>query len=247
MWNRKDRAPKTFTRTKMKILLPLLLLSASTFAQPSVAAGNPGPDENYIACFHRADDEMGKFQFNESIKSCEEALKYKPDDFLVRAMECLDYYEIAEKLDVKKPDEKQWKIDAYNKMIDIANDGIKCAPDKGECYFMRGLANARLATTKGIFSQLFFRERDRAGLAHCRQPQVRLHHAARRKPAGFFLPGAWRLLQALPEVLPVEMDVRHPGRPGEGGVVLPARVRARLNAHRNREGTRRCPHHPRAG
>jgi len=98
---------------------------------------------------------MGKFEFEASIKSCEEALKYKPDDFLVRAIECLDYYEIAEKLDVKKEDEKQWKIDAYNKMIAIANDGIKAAPDKGECYFMRGLANARLATTKGIFSQLF--------------------------------------------------------------------------------------------
>ena len=139
----------------MKILLSILLSTVSVFAQPAAAASNASAEENYLACFHRADDEMGKFQFNESIKSCEEALKYKPDDFLVRAMECLDYYEIAEKLDVKKSDEKQWKIDIYNKMIDIANEGIKRAPDKGECYFMRGLANARISTTKGILSQLF--------------------------------------------------------------------------------------------
>ncbi|MDD8019128.1 MAG: hypothetical protein PHP42_12195, partial [Bacteroidota bacterium] len=51
--------------------------------------------------------------------------------------------------------EKKWKIEMYHKMISIANDGIRCAPEKGECYFMRGLANARLATTKGVLSQLF--------------------------------------------------------------------------------------------
>ena len=151
----KQRDPKTSIVMNMKILLSILLSTVSVFAQPAAAASNASAEENYLACFHRADDEMGKFQFNESIKSCEEALKYKPDDFLVRAMECLDYYEIAEKLDVKKSDEKQWKIDIYNKMIDIANEGIKRAPDKGECYFMRGLANARISTTKGILSQLF--------------------------------------------------------------------------------------------
>ena len=40
-------------------------------------------------------------------------------------------------------------------MLKIANEGIAEAPDKGECFFMRGLANARKATTKGIFSELF--------------------------------------------------------------------------------------------
>jgi len=112
-------------------------------------------EDQYKFYFHQADDEMGKFQFQESIGSCEEALKYKPNDFLVRAMECLDYYEIAETLDVKKSDEKEQKVRIYNKMISIATDGIRYAPEKGECYFMRGLANARLATTKGIFSELF--------------------------------------------------------------------------------------------
>ncbi len=133
-------------------LISSFAVVCSAFAR-SGAGENPAEQYNFY--FHKADNEMGKFQFEESIKSCEEALKYKPNDFLVRAMECLDYYEIAEKLDIKKSDEKQWKIDAYNKMIAIANDGIKCAPEKGECYFMRGLANARMSTTKGILSQLF--------------------------------------------------------------------------------------------
>ena len=83
------------------------------------------------------------------------ALKYRPNDFLVRAMMCLDYYEIAERLDAKKSGDKDKKIEIYKTMIQIAEKGIAYAPDKGECYFMRGLANARMATTKGVLSQLF--------------------------------------------------------------------------------------------
>ena len=50
---------------------------------------------------------MGKYQFAESIENCKNALKHRPDDFLVRAIMCLDYYEIAEAMDVhKQKDEK---------------------------------------------------------------------------------------------------------------------------------------------
>lgn len=110
---------------------------------------------SYERCFHKADEDIGKFKFEESMKYCEEALKYKPNDYLVRAMICLDEYEIAEKLDINKPEDKERKIQLYNDMLKVAEEGMKCAPDKGECYFMRGLANARIATTKGILSQLF--------------------------------------------------------------------------------------------
>lgn len=111
--------------------------------------------DQYAFYFGKANEELGKFEFESSIKDCEEALKYKPNDHLTRAMICLDYYEIAEKLDVKKSDEKQWKLDIYAKMVKIAEEGMKAAPEKGECYFMRGLANARMSTTKGILSSLF--------------------------------------------------------------------------------------------
>jgi len=103
----------------------------------------------------KADYHLGKFEFEESLHECEEALKYKPDDFLIRAMMCLDYYEIGEKLDAHKSEDKDRKIEIYDTMMVIANEGIRRAPDKGECYFMRGLANARRATTKGVFSELF--------------------------------------------------------------------------------------------
>lgn len=132
-----------------------LILFSLSYSQSSSQEKSETNETKYLVCFHRADDAMGRFEFEASIKNCEEALQYKPNDYLVRAMECLDYYEIAEKLDVKKDDEKQWKLDIYNKMVAIANDGIRYAPEKGECYFMRGLANARMSTTKGIFSSLF--------------------------------------------------------------------------------------------
>ncbi len=109
----------------------------------------------YKVHFKKADYHLGKFEFEESLGECEAALKYKPDDFLIRAMMCLDYYEIGEKLDAKKSEDKDRKIAIYDTMVVIANEGIRCAPDKGECYFMRGLANARRATTKGVLSQLF--------------------------------------------------------------------------------------------
>ena len=40
-------------------------------------------------------------------------------------------------------------------MIDVSTKGVGLAPDKGECYFMRGLARARKATTKGILYSLY--------------------------------------------------------------------------------------------
>ena len=136
--------------------LAALLLSLTLHASAQ-SGPNPGAsaEENYQYYFKKADEQLGKYQFEESIKSAQAALKYRPSDPLVRAMICLDYYEIAEKLDVKKSDEKQWKLDIYQKMIGIAEEGITAAPDRGECYFMRGLANARMSTTKGILSSLF--------------------------------------------------------------------------------------------
>ncbi|MFA6439614.1 MAG: hypothetical protein WCX28_09920 [Bacteriovoracaceae bacterium] len=133
------------------VLISIGFIQAQT-AKPKDA---PNADDQYMFYFGKANEDLGKFEFESSIKNCEEALKYKPNDHLVRAMICLDYYEFAQKLDVKKSDEKQWKLDIYTKMVSIAEEGMKAAPDKGECYFMRGLANARMSTTKGILSSLF--------------------------------------------------------------------------------------------
>jgi tetratricopeptide (TPR) repeat protein len=119
------------------------------------AADDPTNESQYHVHFKKADYHLGKFEFEESLQECEEALKYKPDDFLIRAMMCLDYYEKAENLDAHKSEDKDKKIEIYDTMVRIAEEGIRYAPDKGECYFMRGLANARRATTKGVFSELF--------------------------------------------------------------------------------------------
>jgi hypothetical protein len=139
--------------------LVLMMVAFSLRALPQ--NGNPSGGENltneeqYKVYFHNADYDIGKFKFEDCIKNCEEALKAKPNDYLVRAMMCLSYYEIAEKLDINKSTDKERKIQLYNTMLNVAEEGIKCAPEQGECYFMRGLANARIATTKGILSELF--------------------------------------------------------------------------------------------
>lgn len=132
------------------------MLASVSLSQGGRPSGeNTAAEEEYKIYFHKADEGIGKFEFEESLKNCQEALKYKPNDFLIRAMMCLDEYEIAEKLDIHKSADKEKKIELYTTMLKTAEEGIKCAPEKGECYFMRGLANARMATTKGILSQLF--------------------------------------------------------------------------------------------
>ena len=144
-----------FIRSLLPLVAGILLTSFASAQGTSPAAGASSPDgARYLVYFHAADQNLGQFQFEESIKACREALKYKPNDYLVRAIMCLDYYEIAEAMDIKKPGVKDRKIEIYETMKKIAEEGIALAPDKGECYFMRGLANARIATTKGIFSEL---------------------------------------------------------------------------------------------
>jgi hypothetical protein len=112
-------------------------------------------DRGYVRNFTLADSFMGAYRFAESNSYCEKALQFKPDDYLVRAMMCLNYYEIAEPLNPKKSADRKKKLEIYRTMVHIAQDGIGYAPDRGECFFMRGLANARIATTKGILASLF--------------------------------------------------------------------------------------------
>lgn len=138
------------------MFLLLCLPLGITMSQTAAGASGPAHDTDlYETYFRKADQHLGKFEFEESIKDCKEALKYRPGDFLIRAIMCLDYYEVAEAMDIKQPGVKDKKMQIYETMRGLAEEGIALAPDKGECYFMRGLANARIATTKGIFSELF--------------------------------------------------------------------------------------------
>ena len=118
-------------------------------------AGLSENERQYRRYFKEADFCMGNYEFYKSLENCEKAVQYKQEDFLIRAMMCLNYYEIGEQMNAKNSQERKKKIELYNRMISVAKEGIKYAPDKGECYFMRGLANARLSTTKGVFSSLF--------------------------------------------------------------------------------------------
>ena len=145
----------TYSATLFFVLFFLFTDSSFSQNKGQSASEEPTNESRYNAHFKKADYHLGKFEFEESLHECEEALQYKPDDFLIRAMMCLDYYEIGEKLDAHKSEDKDRKIEIYDTMMVIANEGIRRAPEKGECYFMRGLANARRATTKGVLSELF--------------------------------------------------------------------------------------------
>jgi tetratricopeptide (TPR) repeat protein len=122
-------------------------------------SGLPENGRQYKKYFKEADALMGKFEFERSITACEEALKYEPDDSLARAMIALNYYELGEEIGVKTRAERNRRIEIYNKMLRVADEGVARAPGKGECYFMRGLANARISTTKGVFSSLLTAKR----------------------------------------------------------------------------------------
>ena len=61
------------------------------------ASDDMSSEGQYKIHFKKADYLLGKFDFEESLKECKEALKFKSDDFFIRAMMCLDYYEIARK------------------------------------------------------------------------------------------------------------------------------------------------------
>lgn len=143
-----------------KLVFPsviLLVVMHTGWSQTSERTGTQklSNEEEYAVYFEEANRHLGKFEFEASLKSCESALRYKPNDFLIRAMMCLDYYEMAERMDVRNTAEKEKKLELYAKMVALAEEGIQLAPDKGECFFMRGLAHARISTTKGILSQLF--------------------------------------------------------------------------------------------
>jgi tetratricopeptide (TPR) repeat protein len=137
---------------------PRLCFSQTRESFEKWLAAHPPTSENdrrYREFFSKADYCMGKYQFEESIVYCDSALAYNPKDYLVRAMKCLNYYELGEPLNPKIPAERKKKLEMCAVMARIAEDGIRDWPNQGECYFMRGLANARIATTKGIVSSLF--------------------------------------------------------------------------------------------
>jgi tetratricopeptide (TPR) repeat protein len=145
------------TTSVRKLFLPIAILFGAR--EPGVAQYvHAAPDRDssaYTVHFRKANEHLGKYEFQLSIDECRLALQARPNDFLVRAIMCLDYFEIAETIDLKAADGEKKKLQIYETMKQLAEEGIQAAPDKGECYFMRGLAGARIATTKGVVSQLF--------------------------------------------------------------------------------------------
>ncbi|MCK5242221.1 hypothetical protein KAR34_07205 [bacterium] len=133
-------------------MLVLAPMAAEAISTAEESAHSP---DLYQQHFDQAVFHLGEHNFEASIEECKLALQYQPEAYLIRAIWCLDLFEIAEQLNVRDSKQRKLKIAMYEKMVKIAEAGIKYAPDKGECYFFRGLAHARLCTTAGILYNLF--------------------------------------------------------------------------------------------
>ena len=94
-------------------------------------AGLSAEELQYRQYFKLVDCCYGKYQFEDSIKNCEEALKIKKDSYILKAAICLNLYEIGEDLNVKVGAEREKKLATYKKLISVAEEGIKLNPDKG--------------------------------------------------------------------------------------------------------------------
>lgn len=137
-----------------KGLITILIAIICWGTLPLQAAALSYNEEQYRKHFKQAEQHLLAHRFVEGVLSCRKALKYNPGDSLARAFICLCLYEVAEGLDLRKKETKARKYRLYGLMKKVANEGIKAQPHKGECYFFRGLAVARLATTDGILSSL---------------------------------------------------------------------------------------------
>lgn len=133
----------------------ILCLLLSFLVTTTHGASTDNVQSNFEIHFKNAYTALDAQAFEKSLTEGLKAQRYNPTHYLTHAIICLDYYNIAEKLDVRHLEHKKKKIVLYEKMAQEAERGILADPDKGECYFFRGLAHARLSTTNGIFYSLF--------------------------------------------------------------------------------------------
>ena len=73
------------------VLFFLFTNASSSQNKGQPVADDPTNENQYRIHFKKADYHLGKFEFEESLRECQTALTFKPDDFLIRAMMCLAY------------------------------------------------------------------------------------------------------------------------------------------------------------
>ena len=65
-------------------LAALIYLSSPQLLSQAAPPAERSNEEQYKLNFKEADEHLGKFEFEASLKSCEAALRNKPDDFLIQ-------------------------------------------------------------------------------------------------------------------------------------------------------------------
>lgn len=92
-------------------------------------------------------------RFEEGLKLVNQRLATNPNDPVLYWMKVRFMYEIGEKF--QRTDKSIDKAAFYQDMIDTADKGLKLAPGDIHLRFGRGIAMARLGTTRGVLASLF--------------------------------------------------------------------------------------------
>ncbi|MBN8215402.1 MAG: hypothetical protein J0L75_02120 [Spirochaetes bacterium] len=124
-------------------ILSLVCLFVFALAAPSSPA--------FTDAFNRGETLWMSGDHTNSVKAFRQALAVEPSSALTRALICRGLFEIGELLPEKARKEK---LELYEEMIRLADEGVRIDSRSGECYFMRALGMGRRATIKGILNSL---------------------------------------------------------------------------------------------
>lgn len=124
----------------------LFVLSLVLFLGLSAA-----PSPEFQAAFDRGEALWLSGDHTNSVKAFRQALTLMPSSALTRALICRGLFEIGELLPEKARKEK---LELYEEMIRLSDEGVRLDPTSGECYFMHALGMGRRATIKGILNSL---------------------------------------------------------------------------------------------
>ena len=114
-----------------------------------------GGSEEYRAAVIRAADLYASNDYRATIVEARQAARLNASDWTARALVAMSYYQLGEAVDIRAPGGAALRERLCDSIVEAAEEGIRAAPERGECSFLRGLARARKATTAGVMYAIF--------------------------------------------------------------------------------------------
>lgn len=136
-------------RKAFPLVILAILLAAST-AQLSAQTAT-SPDASLDELIKRGERFWEDTRFADSKQVLEEALEKSPGDARILWRLARDCYELAEILPREAKDER---LVLFEEAEGRTRRCLETSPDEGECHFWLGASLGRIATTKGILSNI---------------------------------------------------------------------------------------------